>query len=115
MGWAMIPSTMTTAIPELPGWFAMLGNPRRRQPLAAIDRKVPVVNTQSRNLKERLIRKGRAVVFHMFSLFYIINEEHYFRILFAYSHENIYLLHFVDLVYIGGMISNGTKSMQIGV
>jgi hypothetical protein len=102
---------------------------RRRRPLTAIDRKVPVVITQSRNLKERLITNGRGVAFHVCSLFDVTNEEHNLGILFlcvvrvcvddcfhiAYSYESTHLLHFVDLVYIGGIVSKGTKSMQIGV
>jgi hypothetical protein len=120
---------MVTAISELPGWFARLAHPRRGQPLAASDRKVPVVIARSRNLKEQVIRNGRVVAFHVFSLFEIANEERNLQILslhilgvcfddcfhIADSHEAIYLLHFVDLVYIGGMISKGTKVMQIGV
>jgi hypothetical protein len=120
---------MATAIPELPEWFARLAHPRRRQRLAASDRKVPVVTTQSRNPKEQLIRNGRMVAFHVFSLFDITNGERNLQILFfhvlrvrfddcfhiAYSHENTYLLHFVDVVCIDGMISTEVKFMQIGV
>jgi hypothetical protein len=118
---------MTTAIPELPAWFASLAHPRRRQPLAASDRKIPVVTSQSRNPKERLIRNGRVVTFHAFSLFGIANEEYNLRIPFlhllgircencfhiANLHENTYLLHFLDLVYIDAMISNETKFIQL--
>jgi hypothetical protein len=66
---------MTTAIPELPGWFARLAHPRRQHPLAASDRTVPVVTAQSKNLKEQLIKNGRVIAFHVFSLFDITNEE----------------------------------------
>jgi hypothetical protein len=69
------------------------------------------------------------VAFHVFSSFGITTEKHNLWIIFlhvfgfcfdncfhiAYSHENNYLLHFVDLVCIGGMISNRTKFMQVGV
>jgi hypothetical protein len=77
---------MTSAIPELPGWFARLAHPRSRQPLAASARKVPVVIAQSRNLKERLISDGPVVAFRAFSLLDITNEEHNLPIFFLHIH-----------------------------